>query len=47
MGGVIIGDGLSITNAGILSVTDSWTSILNTLSDKVDTNIDDITTLKS
>lgn len=47
LGGVIIGDGLSITNAGILSVTDSWTSILNTLSDKVDTNIDDITTLKS
>ena len=47
LGGVIIGDGLSITNEGILSVTDSWTSILNTLSDKVDTNIDDITTLKS
>lgn len=47
LGGVIIGDGLSITNAGILSVTDSWTSILNTLSNKVHTNIDDITTLKS
>lgn len=47
LGGVIIGDGLSITNAGILSVTDSWTSTLNTLFDKVDTNIDDITTLKS
>lgn len=47
LGGVIIGDGLSITNAGILSVTDSWTSILNTLSSKVNTNIDDITTLKS
>ena len=47
LGGVIIGDGLSITNAGILSVTDSWTSILNTLSNKVNTNIDDITTLKS
>ena len=47
LGGVIIGDGLSITNAGILSVTDKWTSILNTLSNKVNTNIDDITTLKS
>ena len=47
LGGVIIGDGLSITYAGILSVTDSWTSILNTLSNKVNTNIDDITTLKS
>lgn len=47
LGGVIIGDGLSITNAGILSVTDSWTSILNTLSNKVNTNINDITTLKS
>lgn len=47
LGGVIIGDGLSITNAGILSVTDSWTSILNTLSNKVNTNIDDIITLKS
>lgn len=47
LGGVIVGDGLSITNAGILSVTDNWTSILNTLSNKVNTNIDDITTLKS
>ena len=47
LGGVIIGNGLSITNTGILSVTDSWTSVLNTLSNKVNTNIDDITTLKS
>ena len=47
LGGVIVGDGLSITSTGILSVTDSWTDILNTLSNKVNTNIDDITTLKS
>lgn len=47
LGGVIIGDGLSITNAGILSVTDSWTDILNTISNNVNTNTNDITTLKS
>ena len=47
LGGVIIGNGLSITNTGILSVTDSWTSVLDTLSSKVNTNINDITTLKS
>ena len=47
LGGVIVGNGLSITSTGILSVTDSWTDILNTLSNKVNTNIDDITTLKS
>lgn len=47
LGGVMVGNGLSITNTGILSVTDSWTSVLNTLSNKVNTNIDDITTLKS
>ena len=47
LGGVIIGDGLSITNAGILSVTDSWTDILNTISNNVNTNTNDITILKS
>ena len=47
LGGVIIGDGLSITNSGILSVTDSWTDILNTISNNVNTNTNDITTLKS
>lgn len=47
LGGVMIGNGLSITNTGILSVIDNWTSILNTLSNKVSINIDDITTLKS
>lgn len=47
LGGVMIGNGLSITNTGILSVIDNWTSVLNTLSNKVNTNIDDITTLKS
>ena len=47
LGGVIIGNGLSITNTGILSVTDNWTTTLNTLSNKVNTNTDDITTLKS
>ena len=47
LGGVIIGDGLSITSTGILSVTDSWTDILNTVSNNVNTNTNDITTLKS
>lgn len=47
LGGVMIGNGLSITNTGILSVIDNWTSVLNTLSNKVNTNINDITTLKS
>lgn len=47
LGGVIIGDGLSITNTGILSVTNNQTSTLNTLSNKVNININDITTLKS
>lgn len=47
LGGVIVGDGLSITSAGILSVTDSWTDILNTISNNVNTNTNDITTLKS
>lgn len=47
LGGVIVGDGLSITSTGILSVTDSWTDILNTISNNVNTNTNDITTLKS
>lgn len=47
LGGVIIGDGLSITSTGILSVTDSWTDILNTVSNNVNTNTSDITILKS
>lgn len=47
LGGIIVGDGLSITSTGILSVTNNQTSTLNTLSNKVNTNIDDITTLKS
>ena len=47
LGGVIVGDGLSITSTGILSVTDSWTNILNTISNNVNTNTNDITILKS
>ena len=47
LGGVIVGDGLSITSTGILSVTDSWTDILNTISNNVNTNTNDITILKS
>lgn len=47
LGGVIVGNGLSITSTGILSVTDSWTDILNTISNNVNTNTNDITTLKS
>ena len=47
LGGVIVGNGLSITSTGILSVTDSWTDILNTISNNVNTNTNDITILKS
>ena len=47
LGGVIVGYGLSITSTGILSVTDSWTDILNTISNNVNTNTNDITILKS
>ena len=47
LGGIIVGNGLSITSTGILSVTDSWTDILNTISNNVNTNTNDITILKS
>lgn len=47
LGGVIVGDGLSITSTGILSITDNWTDILNTISNNVNTNTNDITILKS
>ena len=47
LGGVIVGDRLSITSTGILSVTYSWTDILNTISNNVNTNTNDITILKS
>ena len=47
LGGIIVGNGLSITSTGILSVTDSWTYILNTISNNVNTNTNDITILKS
>ena len=47
LGGVIVGNGLSITSTGILSVTDSWTDILNTISNNVNTNTNDIIILKS
>lgn len=47
LGGIIVGNGLSITNTGVLSVVDSWTDILNTISNNVNTNTNDITTLKS
>lgn len=47
LGGIIVGNGLSITNTGILSVVDTWTDTLNTISNNVNTNTDNITTLKS
>lgn len=47
LGGVIVGNGLSITNTGVLSVIDTWTDTLNTISNNVNTNTNDITTLKS
>lgn len=47
LGGVVIGNGLSITDTGILSVVDNWTSTLNTLTNNINTNTNDITTLKS
>lgn len=47
LGGIIVGNGLSITNTGVLSVVDNWTSTLNTISSIVNTNTSDIIILKS
>ncbi len=47
LGGVMVGNGLSITDTGVLSVVDNWTSTLNTISNNTNTNTNDITTLKS
>lgn len=47
LGGVMIGNGLSITDTGVLSVVDNWTSTLNNISNNTNTNTNDITTLKS
>ena len=47
LGGIIVGNGLSITSTGVLSVVDNWTSTLNTVSSNVNTNTSDITILKS
>lgn len=43
LGGIIVGNGLSITNTGVLSVGGT----LSTISNNVSTNTSDITTLKS
>ena len=43
LGGIIVGNGLSITSTGVLSVGET----LNTISNNVSTNTSDITTLKS
>lgn len=43
LGGIIVGNGLSITSTGVLSVGGT----LNTISNNVSTNTSDITTLKS
>ena len=43
LGGIIVGNGLSITSTGVLSVGGT----LNTISNNVSTNTNDITTLKS
>lgn len=47
LGGVMVGDGLNITDTGTLSVVDNWTSKLNSLSNSVNFNADEISTLKS
>lgn len=47
LGGVMVGNGLSITDTGVLSVVDNWTSTLNAISNNTNTNTNDITTLKS
>lgn len=47
LGGIMVGSGLSITNTGVLSVVDNWTSTLDTISNNVNTNTSDITILKS
>lgn len=47
LGGVMVGDGLNITDTGTLSVVDNWTSKLNSLSSNISSNADEISTLKS
>lgn len=47
LGGVIVGNGLSITDTGVLSVVDNWTPTLNAISNNTNTNTNDITALKS
>lgn len=47
LGGIMVGNGLSITSTGVLSVVDNWTSTLNTISSNMNTNTSDITILKS
>lgn len=47
LGGIMVGNGLSITDTGVLSVVDNWTSTLNAISNNTNTNTNDITTLKS
>ena len=46
LGGVMVGDGLTITETGVLSVVDNWSEQLTSISNSVSTNTDDIITLK-
>ena len=41
----MVGNGLSITDTGVLSVVDNWTPTLNAISNNTNTNTNDITTL--
>ena len=47
LGGIMVGEGLEITEEGTLSVTDKWSKPLNKLTTKVDTNTTNITNLTS
>ena len=47
LGGIMVGEGLEITEKGTLSVTDKWSKPLKELTTKVDTNTTNITNLTS
>lgn len=47
LGGIMVGNGLSITNTGTLSVVDNWTDTLDSLSSTVSSHTSSISTMQS
>lgn len=47
LGGIMVGEGLNISNTGVLSVIDNWTTTLSNTSSKAATNAANISELKS